>query len=182
MRTLGIDHGERRVGLALSDEDGRIAHPHATLARRDPTELVAAVAELVLSEGVRAIVVGLPLHLDGREGASARRARRFAERLEQATGLEVTLWDERLTTVAAQRALGEAGVRAADQRAMVDRVAAALMLQSYLDARRGSSGRAPRDEASQTEDPWARSGEAPVRPDAAEPRKGARRGGRSRGR
>jgi putative Holliday junction resolvase len=183
MRTLGIDHGERRVGLALSDEDGRIAHPHATLARRDPKELITAVAEVVTREGVQAIVVGLPLHLDGREGASARRARRFAQHLEQATGLAITLWDERLTTIAAERALGEGGVRVKDQRQMVDRVAAALMLQSYLDARQGAV-RAPEPEGD--DEPWAASERAPEElpePDGAEPRRGStRRGGRSRGR
>lgn len=133
---MGIDHGERRVGVALSDEDSRIAQPHDTLARRDPDALIAAVAELARDHEVAEIVVGLPLTLEGREGASARRARRFAERLGAATGLPIVLWDERLTTVAAQRTLGEAGVRARDQRAMIDRVAAALMLQSYLDAKR----------------------------------------------
>jgi putative Holliday junction resolvase len=133
---MGIDHGERRVGIALSDEDGRFAQPSETLARRDPDALLAAVAELARANDVREIVVGLPLGLDGREGASARRARRFAERLEGATGLPIVLWDERLTTVAAERALGEAGVRGGDRRAVVDRVAAALMLQSYLDSKR----------------------------------------------
>lgn len=134
MRTLGIDHGERRVGLALSDEDGRIAHPHATIARKDPRALIEAIAALVREEGVEAIVVGLPLSLDGREGASARRARRFAELLGKATGIEVVLWDERMTTLAAERVLGEAGVRKREQKGVVDRVAASLLLQSYLDA------------------------------------------------
>lgn len=132
---MGIDHGERRIGVALSDEDSRIAQPHDTLARRDPDALIAAVVELAKAHDVGEIVVGLPLGLDGREGASARRARRFAERLEKASGLPIVLWDERMTTVAAERALGEAGVRARDRRAIVDRVAATLMLQSYLDAR-----------------------------------------------
>lgn len=172
MRTLGIDHGERRVGLALSDEDGRIAHPHSTAARKDPKELVLAIAEQVRELAVQRIVVGLPLHLDGREGTSARRARRFAERLEEATGLAIVLWDERLTTVAAERALDEAGVRAADRRQVVDRVAAALMLQSYLDA------------TQERDEPWPLSEPAPELPVADGPghRRGSRRGGRSRGR
>ena len=135
---MGIDHGEKRVGVALSDEDSLIAQPHDTLARRDPSALLAAVAALARDHEVGEIVVGLPLGLDGREGASARRARRFSERLGELTGLPVVLWDERMTTVAAQRSLGEAGVRARDQKTMIDRVAAALMLQSYLDAKRGA--------------------------------------------
>jgi len=135
---MGIDHGEKRVGVALSDEDSLIAQPHDTLARRDPSALLVAVAELARDNEVGEIVVGLPLGLDGREGASARRARRFSERLGELTGLPIVLWDERMTTVAAQRALGEAGVRAREQKTMIDRVAAALMLQSYLDAKRGA--------------------------------------------
>ncbi|HEY8432153.1 MAG TPA: Holliday junction resolvase RuvX [Sandaracinaceae bacterium] len=157
MRTLGIDHGERRVGLALSDEDGRIAHPHATLERRDPRALVSEVAAIVRERGVESIVVGLPLSLDGREGASARRARRFAERLGEETGVPVVLWDERMSTLAAERALGEAGVRKKAQRAVVDRVAAALVLQSYLDA---VNERRERSEA------WG-AGEAPPEADGA---------------
>ncbi len=171
MRVLGIDHGERRVGLALSDEDGSIAHPHATLPRRDPKALIAEIAELVREREVGLIVVGLPLSLDGREGTSARRARRFGELLAEAASVPVEMWDERLTTVAAQRALGDAGVKSAAQREMVDRVAAALLLQSYLDARRGSSDTREGDE------PWGASEAADV-PNVA---RGARRG-RSRGR
>ena len=81
------------------------------------------------------IVVGLPLHLDGREGASARRARKLAEALRERTGRPVILWDERLSSLAAERALREGGVKAKDQKGLVDRVAAALLLSSYLDSR-----------------------------------------------
>ena len=136
MRRLGIDHGERRVGLALSDEDGFIAHPRDTWHRKDPKQLLDRLVAFVEEEEVGEIVVGLPLHLDGREGASARRARRFAQLLGERTGLEVVLWDERLSTAAAQRSLSEAGVSAKEQKELVDRVAAAILLQSYLDSRR----------------------------------------------
>ncbi|MBX3274134.1 MAG: Holliday junction resolvase RuvX [Sandaracinaceae bacterium] len=135
MRRLAIDHGERRVGLALSDEGGTFATPYATWERGDPSALLTRLAELVASEGVGEIVVGLPLHLDGREGASARRARRFAELLEQRAGVPVVLWDERLSSAAAERALREGGVRAKEQKGKLDRVAAALLLSSYLDSR-----------------------------------------------
>ncbi|HJL20505.1 MAG TPA: Holliday junction resolvase RuvX [Sandaracinaceae bacterium LLY-WYZ-13_1] len=162
MRRLGIDHGERRVGVAVSDEDGRIAHPRDTLARKDPKALIDAVATLAREEGARELVVGLPLHLDGSEGRSARRARRFAERLGEASGLPVVLWDERLTTAQTERALGESGVRGKARRRVVDRVAASLMLQSYLDSKR-------------EDEPWrARSAD-----DVAEPAP-ADRGGRRR--
>lgn len=168
MRRLGIDHGERRVGVALSDEDGRIAHPRDTLARTDPKALIVAVAELVEREGVEEIVVGLPLHLDGSEGASARRAKRFAELVGEATGRPVILWDERLTTAQADRALGEAGVKGRARRQVVDRVAAAVMLQSYLDSKREGDGE------------WAAPESAPD--DAAPDGGRRRRDGRSRGR
>ncbi|MGE0789591.1 MAG: Holliday junction resolvase RuvX [Sandaracinaceae bacterium] len=135
MRRLGIDHGERRVGLALSDEEGTFAQPLDTIARKDPKALIAELVALIREREVREIVVGLPLHLDGREGASARRARKFAEKLGAASGVPVVMWDERMSSAAAERALREGGVRARDQRGLVDKVAAALMLQSYLDGR-----------------------------------------------
>jgi putative Holliday junction resolvase len=135
MRVLGIDHGQKRVGIALSDEDGRIAHPHETIARRDADALLESIAGIVREHGVEEIVVGLPLSLDGKEGASARRARRFAERLGEKTGLAVVLWDERMSTLAADRALSESGMKSSARRQVVDRVAAALVLQTFLDAR-----------------------------------------------
>lgn len=136
MRRLGIDHGEKRVGLALSDETGTFAHPFETWDRKDPEALLARLVELVQRESIGEIVVGLPLHLDGREGASSRRARKFAEKLAALAGVEVILWDERLSSAAAERSLRDAGVRAKDQKGLVDRVAAALLLSSYLDSRR----------------------------------------------
>ena len=165
MRRLGIDHGERRVGLALSDDEGRIAHPRDTWERQDPEALLTRLAAFVEEEAVEEIVVGLPLHLDGREGASARRARRFAEKLGERTGLEVVLWDERLTTAAAQRSLSSAGVSAKAQKAVVDKVAAALLLQSYLDSKR------------EGDESWDGAEDAPAGPGG-----GRDRGGRSRGR
>ena len=174
MRRLGIDHGDRRVGVALSDEDGRIAHPRDTLARKDPKALLETVAALVADEGVEEIVIGLPLHLDGSEGTSARRARRFGELLGEATGRPIVMWDERFTTAQAERALGASGMRSKAQRKVVDKVAAALMLQSYLDSKREGE--------EQWAAPEAEAGEAP---DAGRGgrRRGARRpGGRSRGR
>lgn len=141
MRTLAIDHGEKRVGLALSDEDGRFAHPLATLERKSPDALLTAIAEIVERERVEEIVVGLPLHLDGSAGASARRAQKFADRLREKTALPVVMWDERMTTALATRALDAAGVRRKNQKGKVDRVAAALLLESYLDARKESSCR-----------------------------------------
>lgn len=135
MRRLGIDHGEKRVGLSLSDEEGLIASPLTTLPRENADKLLDLVVDKARELAVEEIVVGLPLNLDGSEGASARRARRFAERLELAAELPVVLWDERMSTLAAQRSLREAGITAKKQKDMVDRVAAAVLLQSYLDAK-----------------------------------------------
>jgi putative Holliday junction resolvase len=139
VRILGVDPGSRRVGLALSDEDGRVALPLDTLERRGEDEAARAVAARARVEGAGAIVMGLPLDMDGSEGAAARRARRFADAVSRAGEVPVVLWDERLTTVAAERALREAGVRGKDKKRVVDQAAATVLLQGYLDAqaRRG---------------------------------------------
>ena len=134
MRTLGVDPGSVRIGVALSDEDGTLASPLATVDARLPNAL-AEVARHAREAGVTDIVVGLPLTLSGHEGEAARRARSFATKLEKLAGVRVVLWDERLTTSEATRALAASEVRGKKQRAMVDRVAATLLLQSYLDAR-----------------------------------------------
>lgn len=141
MRALGVDPGVRRIGLALSDEDRILASPHAVVQVRTPGEAIAELARVVAEREVSTVVVGLPLKLDGREGEAARRARAFAAALQRACdGVELVLWDERLTTVAAERSLREGGVRGKRQRAAVDKVAAALLLQSYLDAQRRDDG------------------------------------------
>ena len=136
MRVLGIDPGSRRVGIAVSDEDGMIASPHITLQVKSQAAVVTAIAALARELVAERIVIGLPLQLDGREGESARRTRALAALIGAQAGLPVVLWDERLTTRAAERALREGNVRGKDQRALVDQVAAALLLQSYLDAQR----------------------------------------------
>jgi len=134
MRRLGIDPGLRRVGVALSDEDGRIAMPLSTLPRTGDEALVAALAALVAEHGAGVVVVGLPLRLDGSESDGSRRARRLAQALSSRVAAEVVLWDERLSTAQAERSLRESGVRGRDRKDVVDQVAATLILQSYLDA------------------------------------------------
>lgn len=138
-RVLGIDLGEKRIGLALSDDARRVATPLQVVARsradRAHREAITAVVE---EWGVTALVVGLPVNLDGTEGAAARRARAEAERLGEATGLEVELYDERFTTLTAERHLMEQDLDATQRREVVDMVAAAVMLQSWLDARSSS--------------------------------------------
>jgi putative Holliday junction resolvase len=131
---IGIDVGERRVGLAASDPTGTIASPLRSVERgpRLWSELAQALAE----RQSQAVVVGLPRRLDGSEGPAAGAARRFAAEVGRRLRVEVDFWDERLTTREAERSLIAQGVRRAGRRERVDAVAASLMLQAYLDARR----------------------------------------------
>jgi len=141
MRVLALDLGSRRIGLALSDPEGRLAFPEGALQRRDPQRDVEALCELCRERGVERVVVGLPLHLHGGESEGARQARRFAAALAEATGVPVDTLDERWTTREAQRSLDEAGPRSRKRRrrsrehGTVDAVAAALLLRTYLERR-----------------------------------------------
>ncbi|HET9848014.1 MAG TPA: Holliday junction resolvase RuvX [Candidatus Dormibacteraeota bacterium] len=133
---LAIDPGSVRIGLALSDPSGTIAQPLSVLRRRSTTEDLQALTELVRQHDVEQIVVGLPRMMDGRLEAAAHEAQAFGEQVGRATGRPVAYWDERLTTVAAERYLIEQGKRRRKRRQEVDRMAAALMLQGYLDFQR----------------------------------------------
>jgi putative holliday junction resolvase len=136
-RVLGIDAGERRVGLALSDELRLLASPLNVLDRRHGVaSVLEAIAALAVREQVKHVVVGLPLNADGSVGPQAQRATRFAEAVEQATGLPVQLWDERLTTHQAEALLRAQGrnMRRLRAKGHIDAVAAAVILQDYLDA------------------------------------------------
>ena len=131
-RILGLDPGERRVGVALSDPTGTIASPHSVIDRRS-VELTEAVRMLCEEHDVERIVVGLPTGLSGVEGPSAKAARTVGDAVAKATGLPVEYQDERFTTVTAEAALLEGGVRRAKRRDVRDKVAAAVILQTYLD-------------------------------------------------
>lgn len=134
MRALGIDPGTVRVGLALSDPEGRLASPYDVLERsRDRPRLVRDIARVVADEEVEVVVVGLPLSLDGGEGPAAQAARAEAEALAAAVAVPVVLHDERYTTVTAHRLLAEAGLDERARRRVVDRAAAAVLLQAWLD-------------------------------------------------
>ena len=141
MRALGVDPGSRRIGLALSDEERIIASPLETVQVVSREHAAREVAARVAEHEVTQIVVGHPLRLDGSEGEAAKLARWFADRLRALTRVPVELWDERLSSAGAQRALSSAGLSAKQQRGKVDRVAAAMLLQSYLDAQRASVSR-----------------------------------------
>jgi putative holliday junction resolvase len=131
-RLLGIDPGTKRCGIAVSDSAQSMAFPRPALTR-DAT-LIAKLAELVEVEAIGAIIIGLPIALSGNETASTVDAQQlFEEVSEKISDVPVVQWDERLTTVAAQKSLSEAGLRAKDQRRRVDSAAAVIMLQNYLD-------------------------------------------------
>lgn len=130
---LGIDLGTRRVGVAVSDPTGTVATPLATIENRGPTHLAIELRRFVRETGAQGLVIGLPVRTDGIEGPEAQAVRADAERIGRALGLPVTLWDERLTTRIAERALLEGGVRRRRRREVVDRLAAQILLQDYLD-------------------------------------------------
>ncbi len=134
MRVVGLDGGSRRVGVALSDELGVIAHPLTTLNRGSDTEFVDRLIKALGKVQPQMVVVGLPLRLDGTEGGAARKARHLASIVGQGLGVPTELWDERFTSVQAERVLKEAGLRRKKRKGITDRVAAAIMLQAYLDA------------------------------------------------
>ena len=136
MRVLAVDPGSKRVGLAISDPTGTIAQPLTTVAGEPSDTLPSRLADIAREKEVTRIIVGLPRRMDGSYGPEAKSARELADRLRKASGLPVELVDERLTTVAAERSLLEGGARRAKRRQTVDRVAAALLLQSSLDRKR----------------------------------------------
>ncbi|HXN57396.1 MAG TPA: Holliday junction resolvase RuvX [Candidatus Angelobacter sp.] len=137
MRILAIDPGTVRLGLALSDPSGTIAQPLSVLARRSEPEDLKALTELVERHEVGMIVIGLPRLMDGRLDAAAHEAQAFGTQVARATGRPVAYWDERLTSVAAERYLIEQGKRRNKRRQEIDRMAATLLLQGYLDYRAG---------------------------------------------
>lgn len=132
---LGLDLGQARIGVAVSDPDRRMAVPIGTIRTGAPADL-KAIAALAKEHAVTEMVVGHPLHMSGEAGAAAHHAERFAEALRGFLGLPVHLQDERLTTVEAERKLAGAGVRGRARRAVVDESAAALILQAFLDRAR----------------------------------------------
>ena len=137
-RLLGIDLGEVRIGLALSDPGQVVASPAETLhvPRDAEGPAIDALAEAARRHEAAGLVVGYPRNLDGREGRAAARARRFADELRTRTGLPVRLWDERFTTVEAERVMIDADVSRAGRKQAVDQVAASVLLQGVLEAHR----------------------------------------------
>ena len=141
-RIVGIDHGDRRFGVAISDAGGMLACPRDVVEGEDV--LMSYLDRLLPEEDVAGLVVGLPLNMDGSSGPRARKVLEFCSRLERRFELPVHTWDERLTSYQAEGLLHEAGIRGREKGRRVDQVAAQLILQGWLDHRRdGSPGPYP---------------------------------------
>jgi putative Holliday junction resolvase len=136
MRILGIDFGRARIGLAMSDELGITAQPLTTIEGGSEASILQRLRDALGGIELDLIVMGLPLRLDGTEGGSARAARKLAVAIADGMNVPYELWDERFTTVQSDRILKEAGVKRGRLKAQRDKIAAAIMLQSYLDAKR----------------------------------------------
>ena len=141
MRVLGIDYGEVRIGLAVSDDLGMMAHPLETIDATKVESPETRIAEVARERRIETVVVGLPINMDGSEGSAVDKVRAFAERLSSRIDKRIGLVfvDERLSTVEAQRALREAGRDERSSRAIIDQAAACVILQDYLDQQSGHS-------------------------------------------
>ena len=139
MRLIGLDVGEARIGVAVSDPTGTLASARTVLARRPEQVALKALQQLVEEEEAAAIIVGLPRSLSGELHGQAALVQEFAELVRQQVAVPVHFWDERLSTVAAEREMRASGAKREKRRAMIDAVAAAIILQSYLDASRGQA-------------------------------------------
>lgn len=132
-RALGIDHGDARFGIAISDDLGMLAHPLETIHTKagDP---IPRIVQIVEKEKIGMIVLGLPRNMDGTYGPAAEKVKAFAEKLKAAVSCPVKLWDERMTTKAAQRGLHAAGKNTKQSRGIIDQAAAQIILQGWLDS------------------------------------------------
>lgn len=137
-RILGIDLGRARIGVAVSDELGMLAHPVETIPVRG--DAAQRIAEIVREKNAERVVIGLPRHMNGTVGVGATEALAFAEKLRGCVACEVITWDERMTTMAANRALRDSGQKTRNSRSVVDQVAAQMILQGYLDALQSARG------------------------------------------
>lgn len=137
MKIMGLDYGSVTVGVAISDSMQLTAQPVEVITRKSENKLrrtLARIEELVAQHGVEKIVLGLPVNMNYTEGDRVERTKEFMDKLIARTGLEVVLWDERLSTVSAMDVLKEGGVRSYDRKKYVDKIAASIILQGYLDS------------------------------------------------
>jgi putative holliday junction resolvase len=132
---MGLDVGSVRIGIAVSDETGTIARGLETLTRKSWERDLDALRNLIVSNDVQQIVVGNPLNLDGTVGSQAESVRQFIERLQQVTDVEIELWDERFSSLSAEKVLIEGGMQRHKRKKIIDKVAAVIILQNFLDGR-----------------------------------------------
>ncbi|HNQ74093.1 MAG TPA: Holliday junction resolvase RuvX [Verrucomicrobiota bacterium] len=135
MRILGLDHGTRRIGVAVSDETQMIAQPLEYIPTEPFAHFLKRLQEILSEQNVERIVVGLPRNMDGSYGPAAQKVREFGRALAAEIQVPLHWWDERLTTVQAHRTLIQGGARRQQRRQKVDQIAAAILLQNYLDSR-----------------------------------------------
>jgi putative Holliday junction resolvase len=134
-RVLGVDFGQARIGVAISDELGMLAHPVETIPGARINDAAKRVAEIARERDVERVIIGMPRHMNGELGTAAAEATAFADKLRPLLQCPITMWDERLSTTAANRALRDAGQKTKRTRGIVDQVAAQMILQGYLDSR-----------------------------------------------
>lgn len=142
-RILGVDFGKARIGVAISDELGMLAHPLETVPAAHLEAAAKRIAELARTKKVERVILGMPRQMNGVVGTAAAEVNAFAEKLRPLLSCELTLWDERLTTLAAHRALRESGRKTHQTRAIVDQVAAQMILQGYLDRTQNTAVECP---------------------------------------
>lgn len=134
MKVMGLDLGDARTGVALSDELKMMAHSYGTLYNKDGEDLLTQLEPIVKENNLEAVVIGLPKNMNGTVGERGEKAKEFAKIFEEKFGIKTILWDERLTTVSAHRVLSEANVRGKKRKKVVDTVSAVFILQCYLDS------------------------------------------------
>lgn len=135
MRILALDHGSKRIGVALSDELGMIAQPLEYIPAEPLEEFFIRLDQLIQEKAIGEIIVGMPRNMNGTYGPAAEKATEFMGQLKEKHALPIRAWDERLTTAQAQRVLLDAGTRRSQRKEKVDKMAAAILLQSYLDSK-----------------------------------------------
>ncbi len=134
MRVMGLDLGTKTIGVAVSDAMKSIAQPYTVLRRQNLELDILALEKIIAEKEIASIVIGLPLNMDGSEGSSATMSREFATELEEKTGKKIIFFDERLTTVSAERAMLEGDLSRQKRKGKIDKIAASFILQGYLDS------------------------------------------------
>lgn len=136
MRIIGLDIGSKRIGIAISDALGLTAQGRPTLERQKDEDVIAHLRNMIRNDGAEEIVVGLPLNMNGSHGEKAREAASFADTLKKSLGIPVKLWDERMSTMEAERLMIEGNASRGKRKKKIDKLAAQIILQSYLDSKR----------------------------------------------